>query len=168
MIMMMIIELKTPPTRVQRSRIFHGYPPSKRQCGRPLPFRSSRQPSDCTSPTNAGAQCRLLDDEWRLTTRTHLWGGGKGGGDDDKRDDDDDNDADQLHARVDSVVVSRGGERESLCSFVSSRDTQTKREACVSQPSYLLFICCWCWCFGDFSRDIFFSFLFFVSFCFLL
>ena len=42
---------------------------------------------------------------------------------------------------MDSVVVSRGGEREreSLCSFVSSRDTQTKREACcVSQPSSYL------------------------------
>ena len=77
-----------------------------------------------------------------MTTRTqHSWGGGKGGGDDEKRDDDDDddNDADQLHARVDSVVVSRGGERESLCSFVSSRDTLTKREACcVSQPSCLI------------------------------
>ena len=166
--MMMIIELK-PPTRVQRSRIFHGYPPSKRQCGRPLPFRSSRQPSDGTSPTNAGAQCRLLDDEWRLTTRTHSWGGGKGGGDDDKRDDDDDNDADQLHARVDSVVVSRGGERESLSvlSFLLAIHRQRERRVCVSTvvlSSFHLLLCCCVVFWRLFERH----FLFFSFFCLLL
>ena len=75
MMMMMMMILRTPRTRVQRSRIFHVCPPSKRHCARPLPFRSSRQPSDGTSPTKyTGAQCHLLDDdddEWRLTTRTH-------------------------------------------------------------------------------------------------
>ena len=118
------------------------------------------------------------------TTRTqHSWGGGKGGGDDDKRDvdDDDDNDADQL--RPDSVVVSRGGERErereslSVLSFLLAIHRQRERRGVVClnrRLIYLLFICC----VGvgvvvkaTFRERhfLFFSFLFCVSFfCFLL